>query len=494
MLTFALKPQTTQQRRSAKAPKSGQSFARQSRDVHTILHIQRTISNQAILQSRQSKTEGLEVRSASNGSPRLAHDFSRIPAHDDAPMNVMPKLEISSPGDAYEQEADWVANQVMRMPDKIVPKAPNSGAKSFGSAPPSIQRVGVKGDGETNENGEAASKKLPGIMTSYESPDVPSGNVVNLIQTKSYSGRDQSEVAPSIQARIRQIRHRGGQPLSESSRAFMEPRFQHDFSSVRVHTDAEAAQSAAALGAYAYTVEHDIVFGTGQYQPDTTRGRGLLAHELAHTVQQKGMSKKLQRRLNITGTQADVDDYLAALERVSGFDLDWTAPGPRVTIAGNTDFGTQSTTGRARLQTIINNAAQHAQLTIGTHQHRVGVGAHPGAGGGAQRIDIDDIRNLNAALPGQGDAKAFHEMVENYDANSAATLGLPAATRFGTSHAQGIEIESDVLEESTIRGRRLSGGVPMTAIPAPAGQPIGPGITYHRSIQNRSIRSFLRFP
>jgi outer membrane protein OmpA-like peptidoglycan-associated protein len=264
----------------------------------------------------------------------------------------------------------------------------------------------------------------------------------------------------------------------------MEPRFQHDFSSVRVHTDAEAAQSAAALGAYAYTVGHDIVFGTGQYQPDTTRGRGLLAHELAHTVQQKGMSKKLQRRLNVTGTQADVDDYLAALERVSGFDLDWTAPGPRVTIAGNTDFGTQSTTGRARLQTIINNAAQHAQLTIGTHQHRVGVGAHPGAGGGAQRIDIDDIRNLNAALPGQGDAKAFHEMVENYDANSAATLGLPAATRFGTSHAQGIEIESDVLEESTIRGRRLSGGVPMTAIPAPAGQPIGPGITYHRSIQN----------
>jgi len=136
------------------------------------------------------------------------------------------------------------------------------------------------------------------------------------------------------------------------------------------------------------------------------------------------------------------------------------------------------------LRTIVNDAAQHAQLTIGTHQHRVAVGAWPGAGGGAQTIDIDDVRNLNASLPGHGDGKAFHEMVENYDANSAATLALAAGGRFRASHRRGVEVESDVLEESTIRGRRLGGGVAAVTIPAPAGQPTGPNIIYQRSIQH----------
>jgi len=136
------------------------------------------------------------------------------------------------------------------------------------------------------------------------------------------------------------------------------------------------------------------------------------------------------------------------------------------------------------LRTIVNDAAQHAQLTIGTHQHRVAVGAWPGAGGGAQTIDIDDVRNLNASLPGHGDGKAFHEMVENYDANSAATMALAAGGRFRASHRRGVEVESDVLEESTIRGRRLEGGVAAVTIPAPAGQPTGPNIIYQRSIQH----------
>lgn len=275
-----------------------------------------------------------------------------------------------------------------------------------------------------------------------------------------------------------------GRPLAGSERAFFEPRFGTDFSGVRVHTGAHATELCRGLRASALTSGRDVAFADGQYAPRNTAGRRLLAHELTHVVQQEGTSKKIQRRLNVTGTQADVDDYLAALERVSGFNLAWLAPGPRVTIAGNTDFGTQSATARERLQRIINNPAQHAQLTIGTHQPRVAVGAHPGPGGGAQRIDIDDIRNLNTALPGQGDAKAFHEMVENFDANSAATLGLPAAARFGASHARGIDIESDVLEDSTIKGRRLRGGVAAVVIPAPAGQPTGPGIRYERSIQH----------
>jgi hypothetical protein len=77
-----------------------------------------------------------------------------------------------------------------------------------------------------------------------------------------------------------------GQALDRETRAFFEPRFGHDFSSVRVHTDAQAAESARAVEASAYTVGRDIVFGAGRYRPGTAGGNRLLAHELTHVVQQ----------------------------------------------------------------------------------------------------------------------------------------------------------------------------------------------------------------
>src|SRR2546428_641974 len=70
-----------------------------------------------------------------------------------------------------------------------------------------------------------------------------------------------------------------GKPLDAATRAFMEPRFGHDFSQVRVYTGDRAAESARAVNALAYTVGRDVVFGTGQYEPGTSEGRRLLAHE-----------------------------------------------------------------------------------------------------------------------------------------------------------------------------------------------------------------------
>lgn len=84
-----------------------------------------------------------------------------------------------------------------------------------------------------------------------------------------------------------------GQPLDASTRAFMEPRFRHDFSAVRVHTDALAAESARAVSARAYTVGSDIVFARDQHRPRTDSGKRLLAHELAHVVQQRSASLSL---------------------------------------------------------------------------------------------------------------------------------------------------------------------------------------------------------
>ena len=85
---------------------------------------------------------------------------------------------------------------------------------------------------------------------------------------------------------VDEVLRSSGQPLDGATRAYMEPRFGHDFSRVRVHSDARAAESARAVNAVAYTVGRDVVFAAGQYAPGTGQGRSILAHELTHVVQQ----------------------------------------------------------------------------------------------------------------------------------------------------------------------------------------------------------------
>ncbi|TBW13005.1 DUF4157 domain-containing protein [Azotobacter chroococcum subsp. isscasi] len=77
-----------------------------------------------------------------------------------------------------------------------------------------------------------------------------------------------------------------GQPLDPSTRAFFEGRFGYDFSHVRIHTGVQAAESARAIGSLAYTMGREIVVAEGRYRPESTNGRYLLAHELAHVIQQ----------------------------------------------------------------------------------------------------------------------------------------------------------------------------------------------------------------
>ena len=97
---------------------------------------------------------------------------------------------------------------------------------------------------------------------------------------------------------VNEVVNSSGEPLDRSTRSMMEPRFGHDFSNVRVHTDARAAESAEALNAQAYTVGNHVVFGNGNYLPGTSGGRQLLAHELTHVVQQSaaGNSAMVQRQ------------------------------------------------------------------------------------------------------------------------------------------------------------------------------------------------------
>jgi hypothetical protein len=109
-----------------------------------------------------------------------------------------------------------------------------------------------------------------------------------------------------------------GQPLDSGTRAFMEPRFGFDFSRVRVHTDSRAAESARAVNALAYTVGHDVVFGEGQYTPETHEGRGLLAHELTHTIQQAGTEPHENLRSGEPGDASEREADGVASEVASG--------------------------------------------------------------------------------------------------------------------------------------------------------------------------------
>lgn len=101
-------------------------------------------------------------------------------------------------------------------------------------------------------------------------------------QRKAASHSEPEIASPIVHEVLRSL----GQPLDPATRAFMESRFGHDFSGVRVHTDAKAAESARAVNALAYTVGWDVVFGAGQFAPETGEGRRLLAHELTHVAQQ----------------------------------------------------------------------------------------------------------------------------------------------------------------------------------------------------------------
>lgn len=181
------------------------------------------------------------------------------------------KLRIGQPGDIYEQEADRVAEQVMRMPE---PSAVSSGTPYIHS----IQRAYIGCEDE-------ALKRQP-IEEEEELRRQPiEEEEEEELQAKATSDGI-SEVNPDIESNIRNMRGRG-QPLPESTRSFFEPRFGRDFSQVRVHSDAEATESARAVNARAFTVGKDVVFGKGEYSPETVQGKRLLAHELTHVVQQK---------------------------------------------------------------------------------------------------------------------------------------------------------------------------------------------------------------
>jgi hypothetical protein len=120
---------------------------------------------------------------------------------------------------------------------------------------------------------------------------------------------------------VHEVLHEPGQSLGIKTRAMMESRFGHDFSRVRVHAGAQAAESARAVDALAYTVGSDVVFGQGQYMPQTAQGQRLLAHELSHVVQQQSVSR-------LPSPELPVGEPHGELEQEAGWTADRMAAAP----------------------------------------------------------------------------------------------------------------------------------------------------------------------
>jgi hypothetical protein len=107
------------------------------------------------------------------------------------------------------------------------------------------------------------------------------------VPAKSVRGDVEAGAVPSV---VHDVLRAPGQPLDVETRTFMQHSFGFDFSKVRIHSDPLAARSASAVNSLAYTAGRDIVFGEGQFSPSTLRGKNLLAHELAHVMQQDAVA------------------------------------------------------------------------------------------------------------------------------------------------------------------------------------------------------------
>ena len=134
--------------------------------------------------------------------------------------------------------------------------------------------------------------------------------------------------ASGVPAQARTVLSSGGQPLESATRAYVESRFRHDFSHVRVHADTAATSASRDLGARAYTAGDHIAFASGEYAPHTRRGLRLLAHELAHVVQQRGSRAERATRI---GAPSD------SLEREAADAASRVSAGERASVRGSAD-------------------------------------------------------------------------------------------------------------------------------------------------------------
>lgn len=290
------------------------------------------------------------------------------------PINIQTKLTVGSPDDPLEEEADSMADQVMRMPDN-----------SF------IQRRCHECEKEDEvQNKSSSDKALPSIQK---------------------KGAGNSSVSEATSGSIRATLGFGSR-LDKQTNNFMSQRFGHNFNDVKIHNDGHAAQLSDNLQAKAFTVGKDIYFNQNQYNPRSADGRHLLAHELTHVVQQGGGMMKVQR-VPHTYTFLSRESYGVTFP---GFTppscTAGAAPGtstivagsasPTVTVFPNGTYRVRRDDGVEQTAVCPRSAAGLALTTAHENSHAAGARAGALAANTAQGLprNFADAAACSAALPG----------------------------------------------------------------------------------------------
>lgn len=211
----------------------------------------------------------------------IAYSFSRIPVYATSAIKVQPKLIINKPGDIYEQEADATADKIMRMKDNHALHP-----FSFKTVIPSIQRKCAHCEAEEKKHNEEESLQLKSIggLNVQRKCSACEEEEEKSLQRKAFGTTPDATISPVV----KQTLQSPGQAMDNPVRSFMEQKFGYNLGNVRIHNDNLACRSSSAIQALAYTHQNHVVFGAGQYHPETESGKHLLAHELTHVVQQTG--------------------------------------------------------------------------------------------------------------------------------------------------------------------------------------------------------------
>ena len=233
-----------------------------------------------------------------------------------ASPSVQTKLTVNKPGDRFEQEADKMADKVMRMPapappakEEKIQRATLPEEKVQKKEEDKIQKATLPEEKVQKKEDEKIQKATPPEEKVQKKEDekiqkatLPEEKVQKKEEEKLQrdGGNGSPAVAGDTQSSIKS-KTSGGQPLSSEARSYMEPRFNADFSNVRIHSDPESAGLSNQLSARAFTYQNHVFFSRDQYQPGTSEGKQLLAHELTHTIQQ---GHAIQRSPQITTTVA----------------------------------------------------------------------------------------------------------------------------------------------------------------------------------------------
>lgn len=291
----------------------------------------------------------LQRKCACGGSPGMAGactECQQKKLTGQTPPLIQPKLTISQPNDKYEQEADRVADMVMRMPEPKIQREMNPQededeetiqTKSIANTiTPLVQRQAETDEEEDEEllqTKHLARQLTPLVQRETMVEEEDEDEQEALQRQTAMEEQDEEEVVqakgataqaltvtPPVDAAIQDMRQGGGQPLDPATRAFMEPRFGQDFSNVRIHKGHRAELAAQSVNARAFTVGRDVVFGSGEYTPRTRDGQQLIAHELTHMFQQRASIARMPT--NAMKKSAPGQRLLSNGKRPKGF-LGW---------------------------------------------------------------------------------------------------------------------------------------------------------------------------